>query len=181
MNPRTIPIGIIVILIAGGIGYSLGRKSGMAPAGMPSATIRQTPPLVSAFAKGVEVTFLHTETSDENVARLLTMMMGSPVIHVPALREVPNAALGAVYVFTNGVRGSGPMGFQPDIFDTVPGDAGYTPLRFLHLVTWKPNVEARELRSTDELEAARARGELTIAQPGVVITMPLVSWPGGKR
>ena len=181
MNLRTIPIAIVVILVAGGIGYSLGKQSGMAPAGMPSNAGRQTPPLVRAFAKRMEVTFIHTEASDEDVARLLTMMMGSPVIHVPALSEVPASALGAVYVFTNGVRGDGPMGFQPDIFDSVPGDAGYTPLRALHLVTWKPNTTARELRSKDELETARARDELTTAPDGVVINMPLVSWPGGNR
>ncbi|MBI2867563.1 MAG: hypothetical protein HYX97_04435, partial [Chloroflexi bacterium] len=136
-------------------------------------------PEVRGFYKGGEVRFIHTEASDPQVAGVLTMMMGPQVVLVPSLAQVPESALAGVYVFTNGVKGGGPFGFQPDVFDSVPGDQGYSPLRAVVLVTWKDGVTARELRSVDEVKAAESRGELTTKRPGAVVNMPMLSWPGG--
>jgi hypothetical protein len=100
---------------------------------------------------------------------------------VPSLANVPDESLANVYVFTNGVTGSGPFGFQPDVFDNPPGTDGYTPLRRLNVVTWADASQARELKSADEVLAALAADQLTVEQPGVVINMPFVVWDGGKR
>jgi len=108
-------------------------------------------------------------------------MKGKKVVAVPQLAQAPVAMLANVYVFTNGVRGGGPLGFQPDVFDNPPGTGGYSPLRALNLVTWKHEAAARELRSAAEVRAAEAKGEVTIERPGVVINMPLLTWPGGQR
>jgi hypothetical protein len=37
------------------------------------------------------------------------------------------------------------------------------------------------MRSANEVLAAEANGEVTIEQPGVVVNMPMVTWPGGER
>jgi hypothetical protein len=103
------------------------------------------------------------------------------VILVPSLANVPDESLANVYVFTNGVEGSGPFGFQADVFDNPPGSEGYSPLRRLNAVTWAGTVTARELKSVAEVLEAEAAGELTIDQPGVVINMPFVVWDGGQR
>lgn len=139
-----------------------------------------TPP-VKGFYKGQEIQFIHTEASDRQVAEMLTRMMGPKVLVVPSLVEVPGRLLADVYVFTNGVRGEGPFGFQPDVFDTAPGDPRYTPLRRVNLVTWGEGVQARVLRAADEVTAAAAKGELSGRQPGVVVNMPFLTWPGGQR
>jgi hypothetical protein len=89
--------------------------------------------------------------------------------------------LANVYVFTNGVAGSGPFGFQPDVFDNPPGTDGYTPLRRLNVVTWAAAAQARELKSATDVMGALAADQVTIEQPGVVINMPFVVWDGGKR
>jgi hypothetical protein len=86
-----------------------------------------------------------------------------------------------VYVFKNGVRGGGPFKFQPDVFDSPPGSDRSRPLRAVHLVTWKNERGARVLRSAAEVKEAEARGELTIERPGVVVNMPFLTWPGGRR
>ncbi|HET8678485.1 MAG TPA: hypothetical protein VFM39_00075 [bacterium] len=125
--------------------------------------------------------FIHTEASDAAVAGVLTRMMGPKVIHVPALARIPAVLLADVYVFTNGVKGDGPMGFQPDVFDSVPGDVRYTPLRALHFATWGSGIAARTLRSAEEVKAAVATGQLTLKRPGIVVNMPIISWPGGRR
>lgn len=138
-------------------------------------------PAVTGYAEGEEIAFIHTEASDPEVAALLTRMMESPVLVVPGLARVPEEALADVYVFQSGVEGTGPFGFQPDVFDAPPGTPGYTPLRAVHLVSWVRPEAARELRSVAELRQAEARGEVRIERPGVVVNMPFLSWPGGER
>lgn len=138
-------------------------------------------PLAFAYYNDGDVYFLHPEASDEGVADILTAMMGTDVITVPSLAQIPEELLGNVYVFTNGVEGMGPLGFQPDVFDSVPGIEGYTPLRSVHLVTWQDGIEPRELTNVDDILAAEALGELVIETPGVVVNMPILVWPDGQR
>lgn len=138
-------------------------------------------PAGKAWAEGMEIYFVHTEASDPGVAETLTNMMKSPVMLVPSLANIPAELLANVYVFTNGVAGSGPFGFQPDVFDNPPDTDSYTPLRRLNIVTWKDESNARELTSAQEVLDAEAAGEIAIEQPGVVINMPFVVWDGGKR
>jgi hypothetical protein len=138
-------------------------------------------PPVDGYAEGQTIRFIHPEVSDPKVADVLTAMKGSPVLVVPELAEVPDAALANVFVFTNGVEGGGPFEFQADVFDSPPGTPGYSPLRRLNLVTWKNEGAARVLTSAAEVQAALDKGEVMIEQPGVVVNMPLLSWPGGHR
>ena len=138
-------------------------------------------PAGKAWANGKEIYFIHTEASDPAVADKLTAMMKSPVVLVPSLANVPDELLANVYAFTNGMAGTGPFGFQADVFDNPPGTDGYTPLRRQNIVTWVDEAKARILTSADDVLAAEAAGELTIKQPGVVINMPIVVWDGGQR
>jgi hypothetical protein len=102
-------------------------------------------------------------------------------MHVPSLANVPDESLANVYVFINGLKGSGPFGFQPDVFDNPPGTDGYTPLHRLNVSAWAEETKARELKSAAEVLAAKEAGELTIKQPVVVINMPFIVWDGVKR
>lgn len=138
-------------------------------------------PPVDGYLEGQAVRFIHTEASDPEVAALLSRMKGSPVLVVPALARAPEEMLGNVYVFTNGVAGDGPLEYQNDVFDRPPGTPGYRPLRALNLVTWKEGRVPRLLKAADQVEAALAQGEIALERPGVVINMPLLTWPGGHR
>lgn len=192
-----IGIGVAIAVVVLGLGafytYGLDRGTGMEASqqdrgrGMggtgATADVPRVPP-VSGFYEGEEIFFIHTESSDPGVAEMLTGMMGSPVITVPELAQVPESALGDVYVFTNGIRPQGergPMGFQPDVFDSAPGDEAYTPLRAIKLVEWEAGVEPQLLSSATEVEEALARGDVTVQEPGVVVNVPFLTWPGGQR
>jgi hypothetical protein len=115
------------------------------------------------------------------VARLLTRMTRSPVLVVPQIAKMPAATRANVYVFANGVKGGGPLGFQRDVFDSAPGAGCYSPLRTLNLVRWVRDVKPGELRSAAEIGAAVRRGALMIERTGVVVNTPFVRWPGGRR
>lgn len=138
-------------------------------------------PMAMAYYNGETVYFIHPEASDEGVAAVLTEMMGPDVVTVPSLAEIPVELLGNVYVFGSGVEGMGPLGFQPDVFDSIPGDEAYTPLRAVNLVTWQDGVEPRELTSVADIQAAVDAGELVIEQPGVVVNMPILVWGENTR
>lgn len=140
-------------------------------------------PPVRGYAAGEEILFLHTEASDSGIAKTLTEMMRSPVLVVPELASAGDALLAEVYVFTNGPQPDvqGPLGYQADVFDCPPGEACYTPLRRVNLVTWASPRQARILRSAEEVTAALEAGELTAERPGVVVNMPITRWPGGER
>jgi hypothetical protein len=138
-------------------------------------------PAVKGYTDGQEIRFIHTEASDPQVAQMLTNMMGSPVLVVPSLAQTPDSMLGNVYVFTDGINGEGPFGFQPDVFDSPPGTGGYSPLRAVQLVSWVNESTARELRSADEIKQAEGRGALSIQRSGTVVNMPFLTWPGGQR
>lgn len=156
-----------------------GQMDGMTA----GAAVPRFPP-VAAYYDGERVFFAHTETSDREVSDMLTGMMDSPVITVPELARTPDAALGPVYVFTNGVRPDGPrgpLGFQPDVFDTAPGEPAYTPLRRLVQLTWTEDARPRLLTSSAEIEQAVDAGELSMKRTNVVINAPLLTWPDGQR
>jgi hypothetical protein len=51
----------------------------------------------------------------------------------------------------------------------------------VNLVTWKDQAAARELRSAADVKKAIDAGQLVVEQPGVVVNMPLLTWPGGNR
>jgi len=162
---RNLAVTAVVALVIGWFVLSAREQAGFV-----------VPP-VDGFMEGERVRFIHTEASDPEVAKLLTQMKGSPVLTVPSLAKAPKETLANVYVFTNGVAGEGPFKFQPDVFDNPPGQAGYSPLRALVLVSWKKPETARELRSAGEVKQALAKGEIELKQPGVVINMPMITWP----
>lgn len=180
MNGKVITLSVV---LAAALLFAVSACAPAMPEGMQPAPVRADDlvPPVRGFYKGEVIFFIHTEASDAQVAEMLTKMMGPKVLLVLGLAQIPKSALATVYVFTNGVKGDGPFGFQADIFDSVPGDEGYSPLRAISLVSWKEGAAPRELRSVEELNEAGSRGELTIQPRGVVVNMPVLTWPGGRR
>lgn len=160
-----------------------GDDGMMSMEGMPE-DVPQLPP-VFGYHDGGEVLFVHPEASDEETAELLTGMMGSPVIAVPGLADAPDDAVGELFAFTNGVQPedtpAGPFGFQPDVFDSIPGDDGYSPLRRLVTVTWQDEADAEVLTSAEQIEEAVDAGEVTLERSDTVINAPMLSWAGGRR
>jgi hypothetical protein len=138
-------------------------------------------PVGKAYANGETIFFTHTEASDKGVADLLTKMMNSPVLYVPSLAQVTEAMSGYVYVFKNGVSGSGPLKFQADVFENTPDDPAYTPLRQIIFVTWKEGSQAKELKSAAEIQSLVAQNSVTLEKSGIVVNMPFITWKGGKR
>lgn len=147
------------------------KKLGKAPA-VPASV---------AYLEGEQIYYIHTEISDAGLAESLTEKMGSPVVHVPVLAVAPYEVTSGVYVFKNGIEGTGPLGFQIDVLDGPPGTQGYTPFRRLYFVSWNTGSTAREITSVGELTVAEQAGEISIAESTIIANMPILTWPGGTR
>jgi len=111
----------------------------------------------------------------------MTMMVNFPTLYVPELTNILTDDLSKVYIFTNGISGTGPYGggpffFQIDIFDAVPGQDGYSHLRNPHLVTWSENSSPRLITSVEELLEAEVNGELSIEKSDLVVNAPMIVW-----
>ncbi|MGH2349274.1 MAG: DUF7482 domain-containing protein [bacterium] len=63
----------------------------------------------------------------------------------------------------------------------LPSGPAYTPLRRIVFVDWKTGRPARILRSAEAIRQAAAAGEVTLTGTGIVVNMPMLTWPGGHR
>lgn len=94
-------------------------------------------------------------------ASLEPMAQGMQVAHSPLLQKSPSAkATGRTNVFMNGLKGPGPMGFQPSVFDSEAGAAEWSPYWDHMTYAWKRGKDARVLATEDEVHDARHSREL---------------------
>jgi hypothetical protein len=147
---------------------------------LTKTNIPVTLPLTQGYVNGFEVFYISTEASDKGLADHLTNFTHSRVSFAPALKNAPPKSLANIYVFRNGIKGFGPLGFQPNVADSQPGDPGYSPLWRINNVEWKQGVSPKELKSETEILSAQKNGELTISSSDAIVNCPFVYWHGGS-
>jgi hypothetical protein len=79
-----------------------------------------------------------------------------------------------LYVFTNGIKGNGPMGYQASIASTNAGDEAYSPLWRIQTITWENPAQAQFLTSLEEITEHAKQGHLKTEIAGVVVNYPFV-------
>lgn len=88
-------------------------------------------------------------------------MMG--VISTPtSAKLIANSAATDLFQFTNGIKGSGPMGFQPGIAAGSPGDANYSPMWRIYVIDWKDPTNAVLLQTTDDINFYKSEGKINV-------------------
>jgi hypothetical protein len=99
------------------------------------------------------------------------MAEGMHVVHSPRLAGSTDAgSTGRTNVFMNGLKGPGPMGFQPSVFDSQAGDAEWSPYWDHMTYAWADGQTPRVLTTEEDVHAARDAGELE-EFPGTPDTM----------
>lgn len=85
------------------------------------------------------------------------------VTNAPTLAKVVTSPAAVdLYQFTNGVKGSGPLGFQAGIASAALGDDTYSPLWRISLVTWKESAKSSVLETIEDINAKKSAGDLTV-------------------
>ena len=146
-----------------------------------STNAPMTIPMIDGYYNGEKVFFIHTEVSDNNMAQMMSTMINFPTLYSSELKNTSQNELSKVYVFTNGIPGSGPYGggpfmFQIDVFDSIPEQTGYNQFRVPYLVTWNNDSTPRILTSESEILEAESNGELTIQKTDNIVNAPIVVW-----
>ncbi len=89
-------------------------------------------------------------------------MMG--VISTPtSAKLIANSAAVDLFQFTNGIKGSGPMGFQPGIAAGAPGDVNYSPMWRISVIDWKDPTNAALLQTTDDINFYTSEGKINVS------------------
>ncbi len=86
----------------------------------------------------------------------------------------PGNTLAPLWTVTNAATG------QHNIVDTVPGQAGYSPLWQINKVTFATGVTPYLLKSKADVDAAVAKGDVTVAKTTTVVNCPVLGF-GQKR
>ena len=85
------------------------------------------------------------------------------VTNAPTLaKTLTSPAAVDLYQFTNGIKGSGPMGFQAGIASAALGDDTYSPLWRISVVTWNESVKASVLETIADINAKKSTGDVTV-------------------
>jgi hypothetical protein len=88
-------------------------------------------------------------------------MVCHPFHHFRIATIIASPLLGNLWIFENGVKDPGFMGFQASVVDSIPGDPGYTPLWKVSIVEWKTSSGTTPtiLGSDDAIAAAESKGQ----------------------
>ena len=164
--------------------FAIGTNSttsGTAGTSMMKLTTPNAPvviPLVKGLYDGKDILLITTEVSDKAMKDQIGNFTGSPVNYEPNLTKSQD--IGQLWIFKNGVKGPGLMGFQTNVLNSIPGDPHYTPLWKVNIVEWKTTSTPTILGSDDIIANAVKKGQITVTPTNVVINCPVVQWGGNK-
>ncbi len=135
-------------------------------------------PLVKGLYDKKDILLITTEVSDKAMKDQIGNFTGSPVNYEPNLTKSQD--IGNLWIFKNGVKGPGFMGFQASVVDSIPGDPHYTPLWKVSIVEWKTTggTTPTILGSDDAIAQAASKGQITITPTKVVVNCPILQWGG---
>ncbi|MGH9911504.1 MAG: DUF7482 domain-containing protein, partial [Nitrososphaeraceae archaeon] len=106
---------------------------------------------------GKTIYYIVTDATPEMPAN----MMG--VSHAPINEQLVGTLVApGLFQFTNGINGSGPMGFQAGIGQTAPGDQNYSPMWFISFIEWNDPSQARVLETVNDVAAMQQEGLITV-------------------
>lgn len=101
--------------------------------------------------------YIVTDTSAAPMAPMMAVAAASPT---QALIGEGGGGTARIWVFANGIEGSGVMGFQPAIFDSVAGDPNWSPFWNHFTLMWQDGATPRVLKNAEDVQAAIAAGEV---------------------
>lgn len=180
--------GLSLLLLPLLLAAALLTGCGTAPAAHPgpASAERAHLPLLRGWFDGKEVLYVTTDASDAEVAREHLANHVPQLAH--ALADVPTATSGSRRPgATSRVYGSTNFR-QPSVFASAPEPMGhanrsaaYSPLWQLVKVTWREPLQARVLRSEEEVLDAADKGFVVLEVTRVVLNCPIVHRGGLGR
>lgn len=76
---------------------------------------------------------------------------------------IAHSAAVDLFQFKNGIKGSGPLGFQAGIAGAALGDDNYSPMWRIYLIEWNDDESAKVLETKSDIDAFRADNLLSVS------------------
>jgi len=73
-----------------------------------------------------------------------------------------NSAAVDLFQFMNGIKGSGPMGFQAGIAASAPGDSNYSPMWRIFMIGWDDPASASLLENKGDIDFYNQEGKISV-------------------
>lgn len=136
-------------------------------------------PLHDGFYDGQSVQYVITDASDAEFIETILDRKGFNATLSEPLAQVPAESLNPIYIFEDGISGNGTLGYQPDVFASIPGQDNYGALRDIIQVSWRGGQTAEILESVEQINNASRMGRIKMDHTEMVLNAPQISWPGG--
>ena len=148
---------------------------------LPRSKVSVTIPMHQGYFEGDTVFFIITDASDQYHADIISENQNWSIHAASSLKDFPFSSLSPIYMFTNGVKGNGILGFQNEVFTNTPTQselysAFVKPIR----VTWNSDSTPQVLDSEDKILSAIATGDVFLTETDLVLNMPQIVWPEGQ-
>ena len=103
-------------------------------------------------------------------------MMG--VVDAPtAANLITNSAAVDLFQFMDGIKGSGPLGFQPGIAAAVPGDENYSPMWRIFMISWNEPENALVLETRSDIDKFQSDGLISVNLARPMNSVHIVNCP----
>ena len=111
------------------------------------------------------------------------------LMRVPTSYKLANIAssdfVSEMYQFKNGIKGSGTLGFQPNVINSALGE-GYFPLCKVSIVEWREPKSAIPLETISDIQTKKSDGDIlvTLARPlseDHIVNCPIIESPIKQR
>ena len=85
------------------------------------------------------------------------------IVFSPASESLLTESTSDLFMFKNGIRGSGPLGFQPIITSTVAENDNYSPIWQVNSVEWNDKDSAKILETKSDIDAFHTEDLISVS------------------
>ena len=117
---------------------------------------------------GSTIYYIATDASQKGPADMLGIVLANKTQDT-----ISTSSAADLYQFSNGIAGSGPLGYQSGVGSTKQGDQYYSPMWRIQVVTWKDPSMATVLENTHDLTSKSSYTDTMEA--GFIVNCPFFS------
>ena len=113
---------------------------------------------------GRTIYYIVTDAAPEMPANMMGVV-SSPT----AAKLIANSAAVDLFQFMNGIKGSGPLGFQPGVASSALGDQNYSPMWRISVIGWKDPASAKLLETRADIDSVQKAGLIDVGLAGPMV------------
>jgi hypothetical protein len=117
---------------------------------------------------GSTIYYIATDASQKGPAGALGIILANKT-----QSTISSSAAADLYQFSNGITGSGPLGFQSGVASAKQGDQYYSPMWRIQVVTWKDPSMATVLENVHDITSKNTMIYTAVA--GFIVNCPFFS------